>query len=139
MARTPKGTRFEIDPANQEIDIYAEDNVLTLDIWANKYRYGNEEHPFDSHRRVVEGVYAKDPDKRAKRDALEAMHKGLWIPAGRIQAGAGTPNIVTLLNCYMCQDIDDSMSGIADALRDAMLTMQPVSYTHLTLPTTPYV
>jgi len=95
-----------------------------MDVWRSKYRYGDEEHPFDSMRRVVEGVYAKDPDREAKRDALEAMQKGLWIPAGRIQAGAGTPNVVTLLNCYMCQDIDDSMTGIADALKDAMLTMQ---------------
>jgi ribonucleoside-diphosphate reductase alpha chain len=124
QARNARGTQFSIDPAHEEIDVYGEEQVLTLDIWRGKYRYGDEEHPFDSMRRVVEGVYAKDPDKEAKRNALEAMQKGLWIPAGRIQAGAGTPNVVTLLNCYMCQDIDDSMSGIADALRDAMLTMQ---------------
>ncbi len=127
MARKARGTRFNIDSSHTGIDIYDEHkdpNVLTLDVWKGKYRFGDEDHPFDSMRRVVEGVYAKDPDKDAKRDALEAMQKCLWIPAGRIQAGAGTPNIVTLLNCYMCQDIHDSMSGIADALRDAMLTMQ---------------
>jgi len=122
--RTATGNRFSIDPAHEGIDIYDTTNELTTDIWKDKYRYGTEEHPFDSSRRVVEGVYAKDPDKDAKRDALEAMQKGLWVPAGRIQAGAGTPNVVTLLNCYMSQDIHDSMSGIADALKDAMLTMQ---------------
>ncbi len=124
MAREARGTRFSIDPAHEAIDVYGDDQVLTMDVWRGKYRFGTEDHPFDSHRRVVEGVYAKDPNRDAKRDALEAMQKGLWVPAGRIQAGAGTPNVVTLLNCYMCQDIDDSMSGIADALRDAMLTMQ---------------
>jgi len=122
--REAAGNRFSIDPAHEGIDIYDDDNVLTTDIWKDKYRYGEETHPFDSMRRVVEGVYSKDPDKDSKRDALEAMQKGLWIPAGRIQAGAGTPNVVTLLNCYMCQDIDDSMSGIADTLKDGMLTMQ---------------
>ena len=115
---------FSIDSAHEGIDIYDEDNILTMDIWRDKYRKGDEDHPFDSMRRVVEGVYAKDPDKDAKRDALDAMEQGLWIPAGRIQAGAGTQNIVTLLNCYMCQDIHDSMGGIADALKDAMLTQQ---------------
>lgn len=124
MARKPKGSRFSIDPAHEAIDIYTDDHVLTMDVWRDKYSYGEETHPFDSMRRVVEGVYSKDPDKEAKKEALEAMEKGLWIPAGRIQAGAGTPNVVTLLNCYMCQDIDDSMAGIADALKDAMLTMQ---------------
>ncbi|MEE8598506.1 MAG: adenosylcobalamin-dependent ribonucleoside-diphosphate reductase [Dehalococcoidales bacterium] len=124
MARSTTGSKFSIDPAHEGLDIYDEENILTLDIWRDKYRYGTEEHPFDSMRRVVEGVYAKDPDKDAKRDALEAMQKGLWLPAGRIHAGAGTPNIVTLLNCYMCQDIDDSMVGIMDALKNAALTMQ---------------
>lgn len=124
MARTATGSQFSIDPAHEGIDIYDEENVLTMDIWRDKYRQGDESHPFDSMRRVVEGVYAKDSNKDAKRDALEAMQRGLWIPAGRIQAGAGTQNIVTLLNCYMCRDIEDSMSGIADALKDAMLTQQ---------------
>jgi len=122
-ARTAK-ERFDIDPIHNEIDVYAEDNQLTMDVWRSKYRYLDEPHPHDSMRRVVEGVYAKDKNKEAKKDALAAMRQGLWIPAGRIQAGAGTPNVVTLLNCYMCQDIEDSMVGIADALKDAMLTMQ---------------
>jgi len=122
--------RFNIDPAHQKLDIYNPDvgmsdsHAITLDVWRDKYRWGEEEHPFDSMRRVVEGVYARDPNKEAKRDALEAMQKGLWVPAGRIQAGAGTPNVVTLLNCFVDRTIDDSMAGIADALKDAMLTMQ---------------
>jgi len=123
-------SRFNLDPAHEQIDVYREKPYLqgghpiALDIWQKKYRWGDESHPHNSMSRVVEGVYAKDPDKAAKRDALEAMQKLLWIPAGRIQAGAGTPNIVTLLNCFVDRDIEDSMTGIADALKDAMLTMQ---------------
>ena len=124
MERKPTGTKFSVDPAHEGIDIYGDAAVLTNDIWKDKYRYGDEEHPFDSMRRVVEGVYSKDPDTDAKRDALEAMQKGLWIPAGRIQAGAGTPNVVTMLNCYMSRDIDDSMTGIMEALKEAALTQQ---------------
>ncbi len=124
MARTITGSKFSIDPSHEGVDVYGDDSSLTMDIWRDKYRKGDEAHPFDSMLRVVEGVYSKDSDAEAKRDALEAMQRGLWIPAGRIQAGAGTENIVTLLNCYMCRNIDDSMTGIADALKDAMLTMQ---------------
>jgi len=132
MARRETDGRFNIDPAHQKLDIYNPDpgasdsHAITLDVWREKYRWadGNEEHPFDSMRRVVEGIYAKDPNKDAKRDALEAMQKGLWIPAGRIQAGAGTPNVVTLMNCFVSREIEDSMAGIADALKDGMLTMQ---------------
>lgn len=126
-------TKFHIDPAHEGLNIYSGNsrggaaepfNPITLDIWLDKYHWGDEEHPHDSMRRVVEGVYAYDSDTEAKRLALTAMEQALWIPAGRIHAGAGTPNRVTLLNCFMCQDIDDSMQGIADALKDAMLTMQ---------------
>ena len=133
MARKPTGNRFSIDPAHERLDVYSPDaggiipggHAITLDIWRDKYRWNDtEEHPFDSMRRVVEGVYAKDTLKEAKLEALEAMQKLLWIPAGRIQAGAGTNNIVTLINCYMSRDIHDSMDGIADALKDAMLTLQ---------------
>lgn len=132
MARRPTGTRFSIDPAHERLDIYSEDtgglvpdgHAITLDVWNDKYRWGDEEHPYDSMERVVEGIYANDPDKAAKKDALEAMQKLLWVPGGRIQAGAGTSNIVTLINCFVCRDIHDSMDGIADALKDTMLTLQ---------------
>ncbi len=132
MARKATGTRFSIDPAHERLDIYAKgtdgfipgSHVITLDVWNDKYRWGEEEHPFDSVRRVIEGVYSKDTDKEAKRDALEAMQKGLWVPAGRIQAGAGTSNVVTLINCFVCRDIEDSMGGIMDAFKDTMLTLQ---------------
>ncbi|KKN66724.1 hypothetical protein LCGC14_0468350 [marine sediment metagenome] len=124
MERKPTGSRFSIDPAHEGLDVYGDAQILTYDVWKDKYRYGEEAHPFDSMRRVVEGVYSKDSNADAKRNALEAMQKGLWIPAGRIQAGAGTPNIVTMLNCYMSRDIDDSMPGIMEALKDAALTQQ---------------
>ena len=58
MAREDTNGRFSIDPAHQGLDIYADTNILTMDIWRSKYRYGDEHHPFDSMRRVVEGVYA---------------------------------------------------------------------------------
>lgn len=116
--------RFSIDPAHERLNIYGGQLELTHDIWNDKYRWADEGHPFDSMRRVVEGVYKYDTDHAAKHDALEAMRQALWIPAGRIHAGAGTTNIVTLLNCYVCETIDDSMPAIMDALKSAALTMQ---------------
>lgn len=118
-------TTFTIDPAHKAVELF--DQELTQDIWKDKYRWdGNptpEKHPFDSFERVVSGIYANDEQEYA-RQALEVMKAGLWIPAGRIHAGAGTNKVVTAMNCFVCRDIDDSMDGIADALKDAMLTMQ---------------
>lgn len=110
-----------LDPAHEAIDIFAQE--ITRDIWKDKYRYGREKHPLESNLRVVDGVYANDSEEHAHL-ALTAMNLGLWIPAGRIQAGAGTPHSVTWINCFVSCTIDDSMNGIADALKDAMLTMQ---------------
>src|SRR5690606_29367182 len=113
---------FTIDPAHLRVDIFGQD--ITRDVWRDKYRWGNEKSPEESMRRVAEGVYAKDDNEEELAKAIEAMQLGLWVPGGRIHAGAGTPKIVTLINCYVCQTIDDSMEGIANALKDAMLTQQ---------------
>ena len=109
---------FNLDPSHSNLDLFAQE--ITQDIWKDKYRYDNESHPNESLRRVARAIYGDD-DWDA---AYEAMAAGLWVPAGRIHAGAGTKKVVTLMNCYVCRTIDDSMVGIADALKDAMLTMQ---------------
>jgi len=127
-SKEPKESIFSIDPVHHKVDIYNAElsgtHRLINDIWAEKYRFGNEEHPYVSMRRMVEGVYAKDNSPEWKQKTLDALRLGLWVPGGRIQAGAGTPKVVTMLNCFVCQTIDDSMSGIAEAIKDAMLTMQ---------------
>lgn len=101
---------------------------ISLHIWGGKYRWANnplivEGQPSTSIARVCEGIYRNDT-QGAIFPAEAAMKSGIWLPAGRIQAGAGTSKVVTLMNCYVDRDIEDSMSGIADALKDAMLTMQ---------------
>ena len=113
--------RISIDPVHAAMDIFAQ--PITQHVWQEKYRYGEEEAPEQSMQRVCRGVYANDTP-HYRNEAFDAMRLGLWVPGGRIQAGAGTPNVVTLLNCYVDQTIDDSMVGIADALKDAMLTQQ---------------
>ena len=112
-----------IDPAHREVDIFQQD--ITRHVWENKYRYKDDgDHPYHSFARVCKGVYAKEANNVHEKAALSAMRAGLWMPAGRIHAGAGTPKVVTLINCYVCRTIEDSMVGIKDALGDAMLTMQ---------------
>lgn len=117
--------RFTTDPTHKGVDLFEQE--LTQDIWRDKYRWdrnpSSENHPYDSFERVAMGVYEHDTREHMEL-ALEAMKEGLWVPAGRIQAGAGTNKIVTMINCYVCRTIPDSMDGIGDALKDAMLTMQ---------------
>lgn len=111
-----------IDKAHDDVDIFAEDIVQY--VWKTKYRFDGEASVEDTFDRVCRGVYAHEPSTVQRDIAYDAMCKGLWVPGGRILAGAGTTKQVTQINCYVSQTIDDSMSGIADALKDAMLTMQ---------------
>lgn len=55
----------------------------------------------------------------------EALESFKFIPAGRINAGAGTGDRnVTLFNCFVMDTIPDSLKGIYDGLKDAVVTMQ---------------
>ena len=47
-----------------------------------------------------------------------------FLPGGRILAGAGTGRRVTLCNCFVMGDIEDSIAGIFRALEESALTLQ---------------
>jgi ribonucleoside-diphosphate reductase alpha chain len=47
-----------------------------------------------------------------------------FLPGGRILAGAGVARQVTLANCFVMGLIDDSITGIFEALKEGALTMQ---------------
>lgn len=105
---------------------------LSEEIWRSKYRWGDEESFAFTARRVVQGVYAPNiefDDKHWTPDdymleAWGAMKYGLWMPGGRILAGAGTNKVVTLMNCYVNSTLEDSMKGIHDAFGHIMFTTQ---------------
>ena len=52
-----------------------------------------------------------------------ALEDFRFLPAGRIMAGAGTGQSVTLFNCFVMGDIPDDLGGIFAHLREAALTM----------------
>ncbi len=125
--RLPPKELFSIDPIHEELNIHGPDaSPIILDIWKQKYQnpIGNEDTPAHTHRRIVEGVYKHDKSRKAKAAAHEAVAKLLWLPGGRIQQTAGTDKHTTMINCFVSQTIEDSMGPIADAIKDAMLTMQ---------------
>ena len=66
----------------------------------------------------------KDPDYWAG-EFYTALESFKFIPAGRINAGAGTGDRkVTLFNCFVMGTLEDSLTGIYDGLKDAVVTMQ---------------
>lgn len=114
------------------------DQPIVRFVWDEKYRWkqpdgsSTEGTPEESNERVVGGVYRDDENKVEAVRALESMNRREWCPAGRIHAGAGTNRRVTLLNCFVAPEIEDSMAteegggsaGIMDALSVAAYTQQ---------------
>src|SRR5260221_4803172 len=86
----------------------------------------------DVRARVARALAAAEAqDRRAhwERRFYEAMEGG-FIPAGRINSGAGIPMAATLINCFV-QPVGDSISEVVDgkpgiytALQEAAETMR---------------
>ena len=94
-------------------------------IWATRYRAG-EASVTATWRRVAHALAAVEP---ADRDAWEGRFVDIlqdfqFLPGGRIQAGAGIAREVTLFNCFVMGEIEDSIPGIFRALQEGAVTMQ---------------
>ena len=111
---------------------------ITDIVWREKYRQTGEATIEDTHERVCKGIYKNDMEGLQEdteglhfRNALTAMKNLEWCPAGRIHAGAGTNNKVTLINCYVSPTIEDSM--VTESIReDTMGIMQSLEVASIT-------
>lgn len=112
---------FNVDPAFDRVSMFT--SPLVRDVWQDKYRFQEETFGEQCHR-VAKAIYEHDPDKVAMIAAKHAMWQQLWIPAGRIWAGAGTGKRVTLMNCFVNAKMEDDMPAITEALGNTMLTQQ---------------
>ena len=102
-------------------------------IWDMKYRLrAPNGEPIDkdvqaSWRRVAKALAeAENEGQRPhwEEQFYQALADYKYLPAGRILAGAGTGRNVTLFNCFVMGRIEDSISGIFEAVQEAAITMQ---------------
>ncbi|MGD1877844.1 MAG: adenosylcobalamin-dependent ribonucleoside-diphosphate reductase [Kiloniellaceae bacterium] len=108
--------------------------ALSQEIWDLKYRLKTaagepvDKTVADSWRRIARALAAAESDQTVKNSIesrfFEALEDFRFLPAGRIQAGAGTARNVTLFNCFVMGAIPDDMGGIFEHLKEAALTMQ---------------
>lgn len=103
-------------------------NPMAMQIWDMKYRLKEQDGTpidltvYDTWRRVAKDLARLEPEY--EDEFYNALENFSFIPAGRINAGAGTDRNVTLFNCFVMGTIPDSLSGIMDALKEAAVTMQ---------------
>ena len=102
-------------------------------IWDMKYRLrAPNGEPIDkdvqaSWRRVAKALAeAENEGQRPhwEEQFYQALADYKYLPAGRILAGVGTGRNVTLFNCFVMGRIEDSISGIFEAVQEAAITMQ---------------
>lgn len=94
-------------------------------VWETRYRYGDERDIDDTWRRVAGAVASVEVSDRDtwERRFFALLEDFRFLPGGRILAGAGTLNKVTLMNCFVMGRLEDSIVGIFDALKEGALTM----------------
>ncbi|MFC6633945.1 adenosylcobalamin-dependent ribonucleoside-diphosphate reductase [Microbulbifer taiwanensis] len=101
-------------------------------IWDTKYRHRSDGNRIcdatveDSWRRLANALAAVEPLQHelwAQR-FYQNLADFRFLPGGRILAGAGTAQRVTLFNCFVMGAIEDSMDAIFERLKEGALTMQ---------------
>ena len=98
-------------------------------LWAGKYRRhesgGAEASIEDMWRRVAAALASVEAEPRQWESRFYSLLEGFrFLPGGRVLAGAGSGRQVTLFNCFVMGEIEDSMEGIFRALKEGALTMQ---------------
>src|SRR3546814_14445279 len=103
--------------------------ALSQEIWDMKYRLKSasgepvDKTMADSWRRIARALAAAEPEPAARK-AMEsqffaALEDFRFLPAGRIQAGAGTDRNVTLFNFFLLGTFLAHLGGPFNPLREA--------------------
>jgi ribonucleoside-diphosphate reductase alpha chain len=107
------------------------DTAIARQIWEMKYRFKSadgspiDQTVQDTWRRVARALAAIEPRPSDwEYQFFDVLSGFSFLPAGRINAGAGTGRNVTLFNCFVMGTIPDSIEGIFDALKEAAMSMQ---------------
>ena len=99
---------------------------ISRHVWETKYRAPGERDIADTWQRVAGAIAAAEGGEATRWAArfLTLCDGFRFLPGGRILAGAGTGNRVTLFNCFVMGEIADDLGSIFDALKEGALTMQ---------------
>jgi len=101
---------------------------ISRKIWDAKYRCtgdGVVEADIEaSWSRVAAAIAAAETNAARWEAAFRSALSGfVFLPGGRVLAGAGTGRQVTLFNCFVSGPLHDSVDGILDTLKETALTM----------------
>jgi ribonucleoside-diphosphate reductase alpha chain len=103
---------------------------ISRHVWKSRYCLCNNTGVIDEDvaatwRRVAHALASLEgqPDEWEER-FYTALKDFRFIPGGRILAGAGSHHDITLFNCFVMGRIEDSRTGIDQAIQEGARTMQ---------------
>ena len=108
---------------------------ISRQIWETKYRLVEasgdtvDQTVDETWQRIAEAAASVERGGRKAKSVWarrfrDAMAEFVFLPAGRIIAGAGSNREVTLFNCFVMGEIEDDLGAIFDGVKDAARTMQ---------------
>lgn len=97
-------------------------NSFSESIWRSKYKAESDNSIEDTWERMLKTL---NPDWARKHSyERECLSSFRFVPGGRIQSAIGSGKNVTAFNCYMMDDIPDSMEGIFRVLSESAVTQK---------------
>lgn len=101
-------------------------------VWDLKYRYRFSDKIVDctledTWRRVARAACEPEASRIQNhwtKQFYSVLEDFVFLPGGRILAGAGIAQDVTLFNCFVMKIKEDSLTGIFNALREGAITLQ---------------
>lgn len=83
-------------------------NQTSEDIWKDRYQK-NGESLEDNLKRVADFVGSTEEEKK---QFFDVMNSGLFFPAGRTMSNSGIGKSLTLNNCFVSPQVQDSIDDI---------------------------
>jgi ribonucleoside-diphosphate reductase alpha chain len=97
-------------------------NTFSESIWRSKYKAESDTTIEDTWRRMLRTLNPKWDEEYSYEYATLSNFE--FVPGGRIQSAIGSGKNVTAFNCYMMDDIDDSMDDIFRVLGESARTQK---------------
>ena len=95
-------------------------NEIIEKIWQDRYRKNNETVDGNLHR--VAKFCSTNEDE--EKEFYEVMRKGLFYPGGRTMSNSGIGSKLTLNNCFIAPQVQDSYDDIYDKVKLGAITHQ---------------